>query len=67
MFRFKAEASSSRSSSQKVDLGTWDRRYDARVACEAHAEQTLAFQEAWRGLWQASSETSVYHIILVSS
>jgi hypothetical protein len=60
--RYRAEIYRTDSNDLLVNVGHWETRREAVMACEEHALQTLIFKEQWRNCWEAWATVYWYRI-----
>ena len=61
--RYRAEACFTDTEDVAADLGQWESKKAAQLACIGHADEPLNWQEPWSGMWQAWSEAYWYRIV----
>ena len=47
---------------ERQDFGTFEKPYEAREFCQAHAQTPLSWRPSGRGVWEASSPKGLYRI-----
>ena len=60
--RYRAEVYRTDSDELLVNVGHWETRREAVMACEEHALQTLVFEEHWPTCWEARATVYWYRI-----
>jgi hypothetical protein len=60
--RYQAEAHYTSTDDLVANLGHWETRLAAVMACQEHALQTLVFEERWHSCWEARATVYWYRI-----
>lgn len=61
--RYRAEAHHTDTRKLALELGEWETRREAQIACIGHVGQPLVWEERSLGFWQARTEGYWYQII----
>lgn len=61
--RYRAEACFTDTDDVAANLGSFDDKKTAQLACMGHADEPLTWQEPWPGMWQARSEAYWYRVV----
>lgn len=61
--RHHAEACFTDTKDVAAELGHWENKKAAQLACVGHAGEPLNWHEPWPGIWSAQSEAYWYRVV----